>query len=510
MSERSNPGRSPSRMFLHVERTRTKGIPNWDIVALGIIYVALLVGFLNVVYQGLAGVALSIAAALIASRNSRTWATFMVASQIAPDPARSPLTLAQLGVCAWLILKSWRLRRSQLILSARFLQLCAPFCIWMGICAAVDMRRPDIETWLGVIVGAITLSYAPLERDFVRVASEALILGSSLVATSYVLVLGGFAVVTTKYTQAVAVGSSELYQRVGFGRADSNLTAITCSVFVAGLVAWWVAYSRRAVLATAVTAAGVVLSSALLMDTYARSGIYAFVIGLVGVAIFARNCRLSLRPSLPAITSSVLITLALLAVSHSAVKDRLSSYWDQIQRRDRQDEIYRRTGAEAGILAGRSDVWLTHARLMIEYPITGVRRGTIVDFGGYGVTKVGEMGIWAAAHNVVLEMGSRCGVPGALLFLYFLLYIPIRVMRAKLRPSQIPALAMYSTCLVLFMAFSIGGMKSFWVCAAVLFASIMPEHARVRFVYIPSRRAAVQGRDVQSPTVDGAEPRAAL
>ena len=473
------------------QQGRLRNFRRWETVRVGFVYLALLACFIVPVNQGIAGLVLSVVAALIAPQSARTWVTFIVASQIVPDPKVSPLTVAELGVCGWLIVRGWRLPRASISLAGRFLRLCAPLCLWMGICVAVDRLVPPylISVWTGVIVGAITVSYAPIERDFVRRASEGLVIGSSVVVAAYMLVLRGVAVVTTTAT-VWKPGSSEVVRRIGFGRGDINMTATTGAVFVVGIVAWWVAYSRRTVLSTIFAIATLVMGATLVMDTYGRAGMYMYVVGVAAVAILARVARVPLRPSFPAMVTSALLVMAAIVVAHGAVLNALSNYWQQIQYRDRQNVVYY-GGSEGGALTGRAYVWLAHARILLDHPITGVKKGDVVDLGPSGIIEIGEEGSWYEAHNDILEMGSWCGIPGALLFLCLLVWIPVRVLHKKLRSVQIPALALYITYLMVIMSFTRGGDKTLWASAAILFASAMMQRTPLNFVYLYSVRDGI-------------------
>ena len=118
-----------------------------------VLYGALLLCMIEAFNNTAIAVIVGALAALMATRDLGTWIMFMAASQIVPDPLQSPLTLAQLGVCAWIIRRGPALTRQSFRLPSRFLRLCTPFSAWMAVAAVINRTIPEYNIWFGVAVG---------------------------------------------------------------------------------------------------------------------------------------------------------------------------------------------------------------------------------------------------------------------------------------------------------------------------------------------------------------------
>ena len=438
--------------------------PMWKFAAVAIGLAAL---NLQPVNQSSAAMFLAAAVALLAVGNPFTWVFYIAASQVVADPANCPLTLAQIGILAWVCTLPFNASLSRLRDARPFISYVAPLVIWYY--AATLTMRQEFQTplILAVLVGVITCTYIRRPGINSHVLLLCLVLGSTYAALGYWGGRLGIPIVAPSYE--MASGTTTVF-RVGSGRGDSNVSALNIPVLILGTFAlaafskFWL--TRKNHLPNIIAAAAFAVGAPALAATLSRGGLYALPLGFLGLLVMvlatARSKGWSMQSLL--VPAAVVLT-ATLSFTFLAGGISLDNVWHLIESRNSENE---RISGDSGLLSGRAGPWRTHIDIMLAYPIAGIPKGATWDFGEYGVTTVGVEGIYGAAHNSFLSFGSDAGVPGFVLFLIVFFHAPYRLVWRRGLGFAGPFLGVLLAVLLGFMSLSIGNWKTYWVLLALI------------------------------------------
>jgi len=419
------------------------------------------------VNQSSAAIFLAAAVALLAAVNPFTWVFYIAASQVVADPANCPLTLAQIGILAWVCNLPFNASLSRLRAAHSFIVYVAPLVIWYY--AAMLATRHEFQTplILAVLVGVITCTYIRRPGVNPHVLLLCLVLGSTYAAQGYWGGRLGLPIVARAYE--IASGTATVF-RVGSGRGDSNVSALNIPVLILGTLAlaafsrFWL--RRKSHLPNIIAASAFAVGAPALAATLSRGGFYALPLGLLGLVVMVVATALSKGWSMQLLfVPAAVVVAATLSFSFLAGGVSLDNVWQLIQSRNLENQ---RVSGGIGLLSGRAEAWRTHVDIMLAYPIAGIPKGATWDFGEYGVTIVGVDGIYGAAHNTFLSFGSDAGVPAFVLFLIVFFQAPYRLVRLRGLPFAGPFLGVLLAIMLGFMSLSVGNWKTYWVLLALI------------------------------------------
>ncbi len=433
------------------------------------------------------GVPLVAVGSLLAAMSPEAFCVGLAASQNVADPVGSPLTVAQALFAGWAVTLPWNgwlpLRRAALRFGLWWLPLSAWVCAVGLVNGTFDLLGNTLV--LGLAFGVVTSGYVARRPGGERGLMLALLLGALLSALGYWGKRADLPVIAGIYE----ADQSRQVDRVGSGRGDANTVGATLPLAFAGLGLLALEHGMRARDGRVATGAlAVVIAVALLtvpptLATASRTGLYALAAGFGSWAVVSSLPQgLRLRPPE---TSRGWYVAGLLALAGGLTVAVLliPELPDYVEGALRQNAFQSQQTGSPAVIAGRSDAWLTHLRLIARHPIAGIGRGETWDFGEYGVTTVGESGIYGAAHNTILEFGSLAGVPGVLLFIATLAALSHRcwVRRPDLRSAL---LVTGVITLAAMSGLSIPGWKVFWGFAALFLTASSeaqaPTHVRLR------------------------------
>ncbi len=465
------------------------------VLALCGIAVALVALNLEPVSISWAGGAVAVLATFVAVFHPLTWFFFLAASQIVPDPSGFPLTLAQLSVLIWAVTLPWNGCWRFLRSLGTYWCWVLPLITWYYVVFTLNRGFFYSPLMYAALLGAISYVYARRGLAQPHVLLLALASGMALSSIGYWGRLLELPVIAKVYEESVR---GVLIERIGAGRGDANAVALNLPVAIAGFLAlaifspqWCPSrqWSRRMSLLAVVT---ITIAVPALMGTVSRGGLYSMPLVLCGIAftmfLTPRSLRLSASAIMPWV--AVLGIICLLPFSGRVGQAVLDTY-EKVQLRNAANERYFNTKSA---FAGRSQVWSIHWDLLLKHPLFGVPSGETVDFGMYGVARVGESGVYAAAHNAFLDFGSSTGFPGMFLFALLFFGAPYRLYKTRGLAYAAPFIAVYLAVFFGFMSLSTGNWKSFWGLLALTLATARADHEQIPRRLVVPGRLYVDGR----------------
>jgi hypothetical protein len=123
-----------------------------------------------------------------------------------------------------------------------------------------------------------------------------------------------------------------------------------------------------------------------------------------------------------------------------------------------------RMSSSGSMVGGRSSIWLSHLKIIAEYPLSGSPKNATWLFSSYGRGKFGDF----VAHNTYIEMGSLAGLPESIMFIMFCFYPFIKRYKIFLHPDFLAYTLVGILIFVSFMSFSAQSWKVFWIFMALV------------------------------------------
>jgi hypothetical protein len=460
----------------------------------GIVLVSLTAMNVTPVLTG-AGDGLALAAAAAAVFDPFAAFLYVAASQIAPDPPRLSLTLAQLFVGAWLITLPFNGCWPNLWAASMGLRYVKPF---MVIWCAIGLANWTLDEILPYawVTAAILATYLPRANARYWDLLLMLVIGSGLGILGHWGTAAGLPMEGQVYDHAGRGGF-----RMGSGRVDVNGASVSVGFALWTAVALLSpslllkAKSRR--LWPWLVAAGIVLLCGIpLLAMGSRGGLGYLIIGGVGFLLYAVSVR-SLAGN--AVTYSLVALCAMLAVAPI-----LEPYfWDSQPGRMLEATLgFNKEQAQAvganPLAAGRADIW-THVLLIIaNYPLLGVPNGAVVDMGEYGTFIVGGpmvegAGKGAATHNMLLDLSISRGIPAMIVFAVAFIRPLLDLIRYRGALYALPFAIGHLMTFLCWMNLSMLNWKTFWALhAATAFAVQFRGHSSKPAAAMPRRRSHIQ------------------
>jgi O-antigen ligase len=411
------------------------------------------------------GFALAGVAAVAAALDPVAYFAFVAGSQVAIDPAGSPVTIMQMGVAAWALALPWsgwlRGRRT----AVSYVRAAAPLLLWVlfvqTLNGTVSLLGSDLL--LAVMAGAVLAGYAASYAGPLNHLVGALVGGMAIACLGYWGSRFGLPVAVVEIADSVRGVT-----RIGVGRGDVNNAGVNLPLALWGTVALAVAASMteraRALFRLVIVPLSVAILVPAILATGSRTSLYQVVAGVAAILVLwaaAFRLRRARRP----ILMTVALTAAMLPVlTETQIGEGAMEYLAATIRANREQAAS--SGGET--FAGRQNAWGTHIAIVAEYPVTGIPAGTVWDFGEYGGAEVGRSGTFGRAHNTILEYASLAGLPAALLFLWTALKPAWRSRHLLGCPSAHATLVLYATALVGMLGLSIPAWKTYWALLALM------------------------------------------
>lgn len=426
------------------------------------------------------GAPLAVIAVLLAVFDPFAAFLFIAASQISPDPPGLPLTLAQLFVAAYAVSIPFSgvMRGLQSIpTSLRYTAIF--FLCWLLVAIMNDTL--DWDFVYAIILAAIAASFIPLMgKNYFR-ALWMLGAGAALGILGHWGREFGLPMVGILYEHEIRGGA-----RFGSGRGDVNWASVNVAFGLWTLLAlliplFWTQGARARNWAAVMAGFLFVAGAVPLLVMGSRAGLAYLVLGGLFLALYLLATR-----RFSARFSSVLLS-ALIAVI--VLGPLLWLWFIETEPGERlmatlafnsvQAQEY---GQDEGV-AGRSNQWIAFMNIAAQYPLTGVPKGAVVDFGEYGVATIGGVmeqgsGAGGSAHNVWLDFAAGRGIPVSILFLIAFTAPMIALWQRQGAAYAMPFAMAHAVVFLVFMNLSVAGYKTYWALHVLTAAA----------AYVPRRR----------------------
>lgn len=404
------------------------------------------------------GTPLSIAAASAAVFNPFAAFLFVAGSQIAPDPQGFPLTLAQMFVAAWVVTLPFNGCLSGFSAIPAGMRYAIAFILMW---TAIGLTNGTVSEALvyAYVTAAILCAYLPRMHGHYTRGLWMLALGAGLGILGHWGVASGLPMEGRVYEHVARGGV-----RMGSGRADVNFASVNVGFALWTIVALllpvaWLSSSSRAWLSRIAVVACIALCSVPLIAMGSRAGLGYLILGGLTLAIYVPLVR---SLSGPALTSGLLALLAIFALSpvvwplfmESAAGQMLVATLDY----NRSQAML--VGSEEWD-AGRAEIWGKFLNVALQYPLTGVPAGEVVDMGEYGFAEAGG-GEGGTGHNVFIDLAAARGFPTAILFAIAFLAPVFALYLRRGAMYALPFVVAHAMVFLPFMNVSIANWKTYW------------------------------------------------
>lgn len=398
----------------------------------------------------------------------------MGASQIVPEPAQWPITLAQLCIPVFVLSgmvadlawrRGWRRYRwPRIQVPKELIKYLVPLILWLSISAAI---HGDYVTLFEVIKGGL---FAVIGWNLIRR------INSQRDQILIAICIGGIVALSGYWGDIVGVAPTGImrpvsvrgFERIGAGRGDTNNVGPSLSLALVCLIGLTLLphhstldqKTRRRLVYVLVLLLS--LGVPALAATMSRGGIAqsitALSLSLAALLMVGLWQHWAVAKSIMTVVL-VGVTVGLVLWSsglwEGEVLPRATALWE-FQVRDAQS----RGTSEWDLASGRRIVWKASWRMITDSPLVGMS-------GTEGWIRYGPAAS-NCGHNVLLDAGRSAGFPGMLLLLILILSPFLKIVQTRRVSDTLPTILAYVCILFAMMQLSIIGDKRFWLLWAFL------------------------------------------
>jgi hypothetical protein len=423
---------------------------------LGFVITSAILLHLGPVLHSSAGVPLLYALAVVSYFSPVTGFLFVACGQFLPFPDTSPHNPAQVGVLVWLpvtLLKYHRVRLTGLGL----LWPVFPFLLWFFALTGEAIYLPSGDYMKTLFYCVITCQLANEAQGKYLKCLFGLCLGAILIMIAYWAQELGLPIEIKDWG-----GDREGFARMGGVRADSVLVWPALLMGISGLLGIQIAFASKSAphpspkWLTNICLGLTMASLPPLVSTMchgAFAGLAAVVMALsLAIWMVARDGAMG-QPRFRQLIRWCLY--GILGVAMMFVCDAFQIRTKMVA----LDKFHAEQSKElGGQLASRTGVWHDAVNTIMKYPLFGIRvtgekeviTSEYAATGGY------------LSHNVFLDYGRYCGIPGMLL-LGFFFFRPVILMFKSGRVVQyLPFILAHFSMFIFWMSLSFQFYKTFW------------------------------------------------
>ena len=421
------------------------------------------------------GIYLSIFISLISCFNSVAFFVFAVGSQMAPDPKGISLTLAQLGVICWVVtlpVNGWPglFQKGFKVPSVLILFLC--WGVFMTIFNGTWIKFIPVLT--GAVYFIIAIVYANDNRYTLNQFLIVICLSSFISIVGYWLLRFGLPVELIQY-EGDAVRNVE---RIGSGKGDANMVGTMLPIGILGYLFATATYlagktsekirqiPKNGIFKTLISVVVIfIIGMPPLISTASRSALVTTGIGFAAMLVFLyisaqKEVVLVIKSRIRAVLVLIIIMLTV-TITYITTNMDYNRYLIAMERINDKES---RMSSSGGLVGGRSSIWLSHIKIIAEYPLSGSPKEATWLFSSYGRGKFGDF----VAHNTYIEMGSLAGLPESIMFIMFCFFPFIKRYRIFFHPDYLAYSLVGILIFVSFMSFSAQSWKVFWIFMALV------------------------------------------
>lgn len=425
--------------------------------------------------QNTYGAYLSILISLVSCFNSAAFFVFAVGSQMAPDPKGISLTLAQLGVVCWVVtlpVNGWP------ALVQKGFKIPAVLVIFLCWGILMTVFNGTWIKFIPVLTGAfffiIAIVYANDGRYTLNEFLIIICLSSFISIVGYWFLRLGLPVELIQYEG----DSVRNVERIGSGKGDANMVGIMLPIGILGylfssatsLAGKNTGYMRQIptggmVRMFVIVVLIFVIGMPPLISTASRSALITSAIGFLSMLVFlfiSAN-----KENIPVFKSKIRMVFMLVIIMLTITITYITTNFDfnrYLIAMERINDKESRMSSSGSMVGGRSSIWLSHLKIIAEYPLSGSPKNATWLFSSYGRGKFGDF----VAHNTYIEMGSLAGLPESIMFIMFCFYPFIKRYKIFLHPDFLAYTLVGILIFVSFMSFSAQSWKVFWIFMALV------------------------------------------
>jgi O-antigen ligase len=159
------------------------------------------------------------------------------------------------------------------------------------------------------------------------------------------------------------------------------------------------------------------------------------------------------------------------------------------------DQYYKETASESSAAASRTGVWHDAIHTILKYPIFGIRvTGEQEEITSEYASQGGYL-----SHNVFMDYGRSCGIPGMLLLVMFFFWPAYWMWNSANRIRYLPFLLAHFAMFIFWMSLSFQFYKTFWGLWMLMTVAVAPKKSQARPVLIKKSRQTRSNQNGTSP-----------
>jgi O-Antigen ligase len=381
---------------------------------------------------------------------------FIACSQYLPFPEEASLNPSQIGFLVWLPVVLFRYSRVRLTGLWRLWPVL-PCLTWYMLTAGEKLLLPENNYFKSLCYAVIACQLTNEARGQYLKCLFGLCLGAVLIMSAYWAYQAGLPIELNDWGN-----SREGIARTGGTRADSVMVWPALLIGIAGLIGLQLTLGlsrspRRSPLwLTWLTAIVCIGTLPVLVSTMTYGAVLGFFLLSVGiVAVFMRFLWAGwlARRLIHQSVTLVVAVVVLASVGYTEDVFGLRSKVKALQ------EHYKEEASEKGTFGSRSDVWTYSIRTILKYPVFGVVKSHEPEdiAPEYSDNPEGYV-----SHNVFLDCGRYCGIPGIILLAFFFFYPASKMALSDQWACYIPFLLAHLAMFIFWMSLSYVHYKTFW------------------------------------------------
>jgi hypothetical protein len=408
---------------------------------------------------------------------------FIACSQYLPFPEEAPLNPSQIGFLVWLPVVLFRYSRVRLTGLWR-LWPALPCLSWYMLMTGEKLYSPENNYFKALCYAVIACQSTNEARGQYLKCLFGLCLGAVLIMSAYWAYQAGLPVELNDWGN-----SREGIARTGGTRADSVMVWPALLIGVAGLIGLQLTLGlsrtprRSPFWLTWLTAIVCIGTFPVLVSTMTYGAVLGFLLLSVGIlAAFVRIFRAGWVGERLLLQSLTLLVAAVALASVGFTND----FFGLRTKVEALHDHYKEEAVEKGTFGSRNDVWTYSIRTILKYPVFGVSKSHEPEeiAPEYSDNPEGYV-----SHNVFLDYGRYCGIPGIILLAFFFFFPAAKMALSDQWACYIPFLLTYLAIFIFWMSLSYIHYKTFWAfwILAAIAAANGPNEIE------PNRRKRMQG-----------------
>ena len=375
---------------------------------------------------------------------------FLSASQVIPDPVMHPIvTPSMMAIGGFFLWQLPRVFRFVAIRNMLLIKIAAPFFIWCSIMTMVRGNYPYVLlTTYSIITGFAATIIARQSKGRPLSCLVAFLAGQAIAATVFWIVKLGLGQPVQTFDTEIFGGSFADSLRFGCARGNATSLGPSMGIVAVGVISHWLLVARNRSFQNWVARIAGLLLLLVVVPPLIASGCRGAMVAVVGGLLFLVVAGLVSVRTLYLASPVIIAGGLILGTAWNQLN--LDKAWSFTIERQSHDNMY-----GGSLISGRQNEWGAAAMGVLDSPIIG---GGKIIMRSYQDNP--EM--WAS-HCSYLDSGLAGGIPGMILFCFFVIYPIKRLWRGRHDPVVACFLAMYVMNAIVIATTSAGYVKTLWI-----------------------------------------------